>query len=104
MNRLAIFLGHLGIAAAIAVIVVGSPAAAEPPPTLVQKGTSASDVRQRLGRPMRIDRQILYRRHIEQWVYENPHPICVQFSCVRGEDPIVTALLPVKGPAPNRFR
>jgi hypothetical protein len=104
MNLRAIHLAHFGIAAAITVLGYCSPAVADPPSTIAQKGMTLADVQQRLGRPGRIDRQILYRRHIEQWVYENPHPILVQFSCVRGEEPVVTAVLPIKGPAQGRFR
>jgi hypothetical protein len=68
-------------------------AADEPFPAGLHKGMPAQDVRQRLGPPVRIVRQVLYRRHIEQWVYENPLPIRVQISCVRGDEPIVTGVL-----------
>ena len=61
--------------------------------TGVRKGMSAQDVRQLMGTPNRVVRQLLYRRHIEQWVYENPQHLRIGFNCVRGEDPGVTAVL-----------
>jgi hypothetical protein len=59
----------------------------------VRAGMSANEVRQLIGTPLCVSRQLLYRRHIEQWVYENPHPLRVQMNCVRGEEPVVTAVL-----------
>jgi hypothetical protein len=59
----------------------------------IRKGMIANEVRQRLGPPVRIVREVLYRRHIEQWVYENPHHFRIQISCVRGEDPVVTGVI-----------
>ena len=59
----------------------------------IRKGMTANEVRQQLGPPVRVTRQVLYRRHIEQWVYENPQEIRVQFSCVRGEEPVVTGVI-----------
>lgn len=59
----------------------------------VRPGMSVRDVRQLAGNPVSVSRQLLYRRHIEQWVYENPQPLRVQFSCIRGEEPVVTAVL-----------
>ena len=61
--------------------------------TGVRKGMSAQDVRQLMGQPNRVVRQLLYRRHIEQWVYETPQPVRIGFNCVRGEEPGVIAVL-----------
>ena len=36
----------------------------------VQKGQTATQVRQKLGPPWCVSRQILFRRHVEQWHYE----------------------------------
>jgi hypothetical protein len=55
--------------------------AADPP---AQRGQTQAEVRQRLGPPARVSRQILFRRHVEQWVYEEPRPVRVEFNCVRG--------------------
>jgi hypothetical protein len=59
-----------------------------------QAGKPAKEVRQQYGQPVRIPRQILYRRHIEQWVYENPRSIRVQVSCSRSDEPVVTRVIP----------
>ena len=71
-------------------IVVGGLAAQQPP---VSRGQSPAEVRQRLGPPARVSRQILYRRHVEQWAYEEPKPLRVEFNCVRGEAPYVCGVL-----------
>jgi hypothetical protein len=42
-----------------------------------------------LGPPKRKARQILYRRYLEQWIYDSPIPLCVTFNCPRGQDPVV---------------
>jgi hypothetical protein len=74
----------LGLLAVLAV-------AAEPYP--VGRGQSPVEVRARLGPPGRVSRQILLGRHVEQWVYTDPRPVWVEFSCVRGDDPYVCAIL-----------
>jgi hypothetical protein len=58
-----------------------------------------AEVRDRLGPPARVARQILYRRHIEQWVYDTPAARRVEFNCVRGQEPYVLHVVP---PAPGR--
>jgi len=59
----------------------------------VARGQSPADVRARLGPPVRVSRQVLFGRHVEQWVYQEPRPLRVEFNCVRGEDPYVCAIL-----------
>jgi hypothetical protein len=59
----------------------------------VARGQSPAEVRARLGPPLRVSRQILFGRHLEQWVYEEPKPLRIEFNCVRGEDPYVCAIL-----------
>jgi hypothetical protein len=85
-------------------LIVTINSVAQPPeaPVAVQRGMRPAEVRQLLGPPVRIARQALYRRHIEQWVYENPQAIRVVFNCVRGEEPIVTAVLPSRPSGPAR--
>lgn len=60
----------------------------------VHLGMSPTDVRGRFGSPGRVVRQILYRRHIEQWVYESPTARRVEFNCVRGREPYVLHVVP----------
>jgi hypothetical protein len=50
-------------------------------------GMSQADARRLLGPPKKIARQILYRRYLEQWVYEGPQAVRIEFDCVRGQEP-----------------
>ena len=59
-------------------------------------GRLAKEIRQQYGPPLRIPRQVLYRRHIEQWVYENPRSIRVHVSCSRSDEPVVTRVIPTR--------
>jgi hypothetical protein len=61
----------------------------EPAPAFAQlePGMTAEQVRQRVGSPKRIARQILYHRHLEQWIYDQPSPARLLFDCPRGEKP-----------------
>jgi hypothetical protein len=52
-------------------------------------GMTQAEVREILGPPRRISRQILFRRHLEQWHFDDPSG-WVQFDCPRGEEAIVT--------------
>jgi hypothetical protein len=74
---------------------VGLAAAAQPiprmPPTLdaVKRCRTQEDVRKLLGDPARVARQILYQRHLEQWIYQQPLPLRLEFDCPRGREPAV---------------
>src|SRR5947208_2472399 len=68
--------------------------AQQPSTPNVRPGQSPNEVRDRLGPPVRVARQVLFRRYIEQWVYDLPQPVRVEFSCARGRDPYVSAVLP----------
>jgi hypothetical protein len=46
-----------------------------------------AEVRQVLGAPRGVARQILYRRYLEQWAYDAPLPLYVVFDCHKGEEP-----------------
>jgi hypothetical protein len=70
----------------------GTLAAGQPPPP-VARGLAPAEVRQRLGPPARVSRLILFRRHVEQWVYEEPRPLRIELNCVRGEEPSVCTVL-----------
>jgi hypothetical protein len=51
----------------------------------VTKGMNMTEVRAKVREPKRIARQFLFRRHLEQWTYEAPIDLLVEFNCVRGE-------------------
>jgi hypothetical protein len=54
---------------------------------LPQAARSPAEVREVLGAPAQIVRQMLYRRWLEQWHYDSPVPLCVVFDCPKGLDP-----------------
>ncbi len=93
----------MGLALRSIVLIVTISGVAQPEaPVAVRRGMTAAEVRQLLGPPVRVARQALYRRHIEQWVYENPQPIRVILNSVRGEEPVVTAVLQSRPIGPKR--
>jgi hypothetical protein len=53
----------------------------------LERGMTAEQVRALVGPPKRIARQLLYHRHLEQWVYEQPYPVRLTFDCLRGQKP-----------------
>jgi hypothetical protein len=59
----------------------------------LEAGMSPEKVRQLVGAPKRIARQILYHRHREQWIYDGPLPIRLTFECPRGQKPRLLAPL-----------
>jgi hypothetical protein len=66
----------------------------------VRRGQTVAEVRQRLGPPARVSRQILFRRHIEQWHYDAPVSLQVEFNSVRGEEPYVCSILQLSPGSP----
>jgi hypothetical protein len=61
---------------------------------IVRPGQSPAEVRDRLGPPARITRQVLFRRVVEQWVYDGSRPARIEFATARGREPSVSAVLP----------
>lgn len=78
------------LAAALAALQLGMAQPAEPNGEKIRRGMTMAEVKRVLGapQPSNVSRQVLFRRHIEQWRYEKPS-ICVEFNCVRGEEPFV---------------
>jgi hypothetical protein len=66
----------------------------------VRRGWTPAEVRGRLGPPTHVSRQILFGRHLEQWAYDDPRPMRVEFNCVRGEEPYVCGILQLSPDAP----
>ena len=66
----------------------------------LRPGMPQPEVRELLGPPKRIARQILYRRYLEQWVYDGPKPLRIEFQCVRGEEPKILTVHPLTPPQP----
>jgi hypothetical protein len=54
---------------------------------LRQRAMTQEEVVRLLGQPKRVSWQILYRHQIEQWAYEDPAAVRIDFDCVKGQDP-----------------
>jgi hypothetical protein len=50
-------------------------------------GMTPNEVKKLLGEPAYVSRQILHRRHIETWIYDQANLEFVEFEYVRGEEP-----------------
>ncbi len=50
-------------------------------------GLSQEEVRRLLGSPQRNSFQVVYFRQIEQWIYDQPVPAKLTFSCTKGQSP-----------------
>src|SRR2546423_133607 len=61
----------------------------------LKPGMMQAEVRRLRGEPKRVARQILYRRYLEQWVYEGPNAVRVEFDCVRGKEPQILTVHPL---------
>lgn len=53
----------------------------------LEPGMTPEQVREWVGAPKRIARQILYHRSFEQWIYDHPHFARLKFDCPRGRKP-----------------
>jgi hypothetical protein len=51
-------------------------------------------LRAKLGPPRLINRQILYQRYLEQWLYDHPYLVRVEIDCVRGRKPHLLTVQP----------
>jgi hypothetical protein len=51
----------------------------------LQRGLSFERVRDLLGPPHRVARQVLFHRYLEQWVYGPPYDFRLEFDCLRGQ-------------------
>jgi len=53
----------------------------------LKRGMTPEQVRQLVGAPKHIARQMLYHRYREQWVYDVANPVRFTFDCPRGQKP-----------------
>jgi hypothetical protein len=58
---------------------------------------TADEVLKLIGKPDRIARQILFRRHLEQWIYEDL-AARIEFNCLPGEEPRVQSVRSEQSP------
>ncbi|HTU89490.1 MAG TPA: hypothetical protein VMF69_05280 [Gemmataceae bacterium] len=53
----------------------------------LKRGMTPEQVRQLVGVPKHIARQIFYHRYREQWIYDAAIPVRLTFDCPRGRKP-----------------
>lgn len=53
----------------------------------LERGMTPEQVRQLVGAPKQIARQIFYHRYREQWIYDVPLSVRLTFDCRRGQKP-----------------
>jgi hypothetical protein len=61
----------------------------------LRPGMTPEQVRQVMGgSPRRAARQILYHRYLEQWLYDQPTSVRLEFDCRRGQPARLQSILP----------
>jgi hypothetical protein len=66
----------------------------------IQPGLSPDQVRRLIGPPQRSARQILYHRAREQWLYDVPFSVRLEFEYVRGQEPHLLSVQPTAAAKP----
>jgi hypothetical protein len=61
----------------------------------VRRGMIPEEVRPLVGQPQQLSRQILLRRHLEQWQFDEPAAY-IEWNCQRGELPYVIHIQKLK--------
>ena len=88
-----LFIARNVLAVALMVFALHAASArGEPKLADVKKDMTAGEVRKLLGKPDRVARQILFRRHLEQWVYEQLNAR-IELDCFPGDEPRVVNVL-----------
>jgi hypothetical protein len=65
----------------------------------VKRDLTAHQVRRLLGKSDRVSRQVLFRKHIEQWIYDRPVPVRVEFLCLPAEEARVQSVQSQSSPS-----
>jgi hypothetical protein len=65
------------------------------------KGLTTHQVTERLGEPKKIARQILLGRHSEQWTYDQPSALHIEFRGVRGQEAQVVSVHSLRSKKPE---
>jgi hypothetical protein len=78
-------------------LLAGFAAGDTPPavaPAKVQVGMTARQVRELLGPPARVARQIYSQTILEQWLYDRPEPLRLDLRHRLGQEPLVESVRP----------
>jgi len=89
----------LQVSTVLGLIHSAAPLAAKEPAAKfaeLRPGMTAEEVSRHLNnqKPERVIRQIIYRRHIEQWLYEDGS-VRLQFDCRPSEEPRLNAVVQI---------
>jgi hypothetical protein len=93
---LAVLVGCLALSAALA----AEPRRADvvdPKEKVAQlhQGMTAAHVRDLLGPPRHVARQILYARYLEQWTYDDPIGVRIEFDWRKGQERQIQTVQPL---------
>jgi hypothetical protein len=70
------------------------------PPGLLRTGLTPDEVKNLLGPPSGVARQVVAHRALEQWLYGPPHQLRLVFDCPRGRKPRLVRFRPLPPHAP----
>ena len=83
---------NIGLASTLLLLFFPFSKAESPAPVArlddIRRGMTMDEVRPLVGLPQQIHRQILLRRHLEQWQFAEPAGL-IEWNCQRGEVPYV---------------
>jgi hypothetical protein len=60
---------------------------------------TAAEAEDLLGKPRHVARQILYGRYLEQWTYDDPIPVRIEFDWRKGQEKQIQTVQPLSSPA-----
>lgn len=66
----------------------------------LRPGMTAAEVRELLGPPKRMARQIVHKRCLEQWVYDAPVSVRIELNAVQGQPLQILTVQPIISPKP----
>ena len=66
----------------------------------IHKGMTAAELIDLHGKPQKIVRQILFRRHVEQWTYTEPISVRVELQALRGQEARVVSVHSLRSKKP----
>ena len=65
----------------------------------LRPGMTAAQVRDLVGQPRHVARQILYARYLEQWTYDDPIGVRIEFDWRKGQERQILTVQPLSTPA-----
>jgi hypothetical protein len=87
---------------AVPTALPGEPVKAEVDPhdkvAQLRPGMTAARVLDLVGKPRSIARQILYARYVEQWTYDDPIGVRIEFDWRKGQERQILTVQPLSTP------